>query len=151
MIFGPKVKVDLDIDKESYFPGDEIKARIQVDTNKRFSFNELRLELVCESFMKWEVKREFSLYSRSVTEEEEDLEEMVSESFIFRLVELKRFIMGKGEVTDSGLFIETSIEVPEDAPPTYKSGMINTRWFLKAVIGRRMRRDIVRKLERRRS
>lgn len=143
MLFGPKVRLELNTDKDSYLPGEDIKVDLTAETNKRFDFQELRLELLCRSTLRWNVVRKYSLYSSGG--EDEDPEEMVHESFTYKLVELKERLSGKGEMPKTGLRVSGEIGVPEDAPPTYLGGWIRTEWILKAVVGRGMRRDIVAK------
>ncbi|KYH36253.1 MAG: putative arrestin domain-containing protein 3 [Candidatus Bathyarchaeota archaeon B24] len=143
MLFGPKVKLELDTDRDSYFPGEDIEADLSIKTNKKFDFQELRLELLCQSALRWNVVRRYSLYSSGG--EDEDPDEMVHETFTFKLMELKETLSGKGQIPKSGANVSGRIRIPEDAPPTYQGGWIKTGWTLKAVIGRRMRRDIVAK------
>ena len=146
MLFGPKVSLEIDTDKNDYFLGDTVGAVLRIKTNKEFDFSEIRLEMICETALRYEVTRRYSLYSYSMTEDE-DPDEMVVEVQTFKLTELKKQVMGEGKVPREGLVIEGELNIPSNSPPTYNGGLIKTKWILKAVINRKRRRDIVAKKE----
>jgi len=129
--------------RDPYFPGENLQAHLNIETNKKFNFKELRLELICQSTFRWDVVRRYSLYSSG--SEDEDPDEMVHEFFTFKLMELKEVLAGEEEVTKAGIKVSGEIGIPEDAPPTFAGGWIKTIWTLKAVIDRRLRKDIVAK------
>ncbi len=138
-LFGPKVEMKIYTDKENYLPGDEIKARVSILSNKRFGVEEVRLELICRSTLEYNVVRRYS----ATYPEDENPDEFVYEKRTFELFKIRERIMEKGEIPTREINLEKNLKIPADAPPTFIGSLIKTNWVIKAVVSRGFKRDIV--------
>ncbi|RLI59616.1 MAG: hypothetical protein DRO67_09690 [Candidatus Asgardarchaeum californiense] len=135
LVFGPKVNLALELDRDIYFPGDVIRARLHAVSNKSFDMEELRIEFNCVSTLTYSVtvseydsEGEYTTYSRTYTDTK-------------NLYNYRQQVYGKGKFPREGVSVELEIPIPVDAPPSYVGRTINTNWAIKAVINRRFRSD----------
>ena len=97
-LFGPKVNLILETDKDSYFLGEVIHVTVRVETNKSFKAEEIRLELICEARLEYRIEEE---YYDSTDERWE--RRWITKSETKRIVNYKEQLYGKGEIPSSGL------------------------------------------------
>ena len=140
-LFGPKVELKMDIDKDAYSPGEELKARILISSNKSVKMEEVRLELTCMTTVEYNVVRRYA----TTYFNEEDLNEFVREWKTIELVKIREKVLEKGVIPARDLFLEKSLTIPLDAPPTFDGTLIKTNWIVKTVINRKLRKDIIAK------
>ncbi|MGQ4834742.1 MAG: arrestin family protein [Candidatus Asgardarchaeia archaeon] len=141
-LFGPKVKLFLETDKDSYFLGEVIHVTVRVETNKAFKANGIRLELICEANLTYRIEEEY--YDNTSDRWET---RWITESERIKIVNYKEQLYGAGEIPSSGLVLTRDIMIPVEAAPSIASDHIQVRWILKAVIDKRLWKDIVAKKE----
>jgi len=132
----------MELNKDTYFPREELKARILISSNKNVKMEEVRLELICTTTVEYNVVRKYSL---TYFGEEEDLDEFVREWKTIDLVKIRERVMEKGEIPARDLFLEKTLTIPSDAPPTFNGTLIKTSWLVKTVINRKLKKDVVAK------
>lgn len=141
-LFGPKVDLILETDKNYYYLGEVVNVRIYVKANKSFKAEEIRLKFTCESRLYFDIEEEY--YDDFSEQYEVNWRTGVS---TIKSVDFKERIYDKGEIPAGSLSFERAIMIPPEAPPSCKGSRIETKWKIKAVIGRRLRRDIVSEKE----
>jgi len=140
-LFGPKVELKMETNKDAYFPGDELKVKILISSNKKVKMEEVRLELICTTTVEYHVARKYAI----TYPDSEDGDELVPEERLFELVKIQEQILKKGVIPPRDLFLEKTLTIPMDAPPTFNGTHIKTNWLVKTVINRKLKRDIVAK------
>lgn len=140
-LFGPKIELALELDRNMFFPGEVINARINLQTNKDFDMEEIRLELICNAKLTYEI------YERRYDSEGNEIRSWTTGYASIPIVKQVIRVVEKGKIKKPGLVMDQAVQIPTMVPPTNFGSWVTTEWELKAVVNRRLRRDTVDKRE----
>jgi hypothetical protein len=132
VLFGPKVDVQVEVDRVTVTPGDKLDASVRVVSSKDVEIEEGRLELLYEN--------EYTY--RTTTGMGRDEETSFSKD-TDRVVERHaRFVEASSLTADTPYDAKESFTIPDDAPGSGEGEITKVRWKVVATLARHHARDI---------
>ena len=136
---GGKVNLNVAIDRPSgvYYPGETVRMKISLNSDKDLKFREGRVALVCQEKYQYRTEQR-STDSDGHTETEDVLRWKTNDQEVARQVLLGETNLPKG----SAQAFEFEAQIPTSAPPTCPGNIIQVKWFAKATLDRKLFGDI---------
>jgi hypothetical protein len=132
MLLGPKVDVQVELDRSSALPGETVEATIRVLGGKDLAIQEGRLELVYENEYTYRHRTGYG-----------DSRHTASTKTTDRLVaDSRRFLEAGGIAADTPFEATASLTIPVIAPPSAEGKITKVRWKVGATLARPHARDV---------
>lgn len=136
---GGKVNLNLTLDRPTgiYFPGDEIRATLELTSDKELKIQQGRLVLACEESHQV-CSLTTSTDSDGNSSQEESYTWTTSSSEVARQV-----FLGEGTLpAGTSQRYEFSARIPDEALPTLSGQIVTVKWMLKATLDRKLAADV---------
>jgi hypothetical protein len=132
VLFGPKVDVQVELDRDTVVPGDKVGATVRVVSSKDADIEEGRLELVYENEYTYRYTSGMGNDRSTSTATATD-----------RVVEgHARFVEASSLTADTPYDQTASFTIPDDAPASGEGKITKVRWKVVATLARHHARDI---------